>query len=156
MKVRGFTLIELMITVAIISILAAVAYPSYRSYVDKGRRAEARVMMLEAAQWMERFYAENYCYNKNTKGVDVTDASLFAGRFAKSPKSGTTQYTIGLEGFGAPACATTYTVVATRAGAMSADKCGDFTINHLGARSVKNYSTTAYGSEAAAATDCWK
>ena len=45
----GFTLIELMITVAIIAILASVAYPSYRDHVAKGRRAEAKALATEAA-----------------------------------------------------------------------------------------------------------
>ena len=51
---QGFTLIEMMIVVVVISILAAVAYPSYTEYVRRGYRAEARAGLLQAAQWMER------------------------------------------------------------------------------------------------------
>ena len=61
---RGFTLIELMITVVIISIIAAIAYPSYIDSVRKARRADAQAHMLELASFMERFYTENNRYNK--------------------------------------------------------------------------------------------
>ena len=56
---NGFTLIELMITVAIVGILAAIALPSYLSYVQRGDRAAARAGLLEAQQFMERYYATN-------------------------------------------------------------------------------------------------
>ena len=52
--VRGFTLIELMIVVAIVGILSAIAYPSYAEYIRRGHRSEARAGLLQAAQWMER------------------------------------------------------------------------------------------------------
>ncbi len=51
---QGFTLIEVMIVVAIIGILAAIAYPSYAEYIRRGHRAEARAALLQGAQWMER------------------------------------------------------------------------------------------------------
>ena len=50
----GFTLIELMIVVAIVGILSAVAYPSYTEYVRRGHRADARAGLLQAQQWLER------------------------------------------------------------------------------------------------------
>ncbi|MGC1443605.1 MAG: prepilin-type N-terminal cleavage/methylation domain-containing protein, partial [Burkholderiaceae bacterium] len=53
---KGFTLIELMITLVVIAILAAIALPSYGRYVQKASRAEAKSALLEASQFMQRFY----------------------------------------------------------------------------------------------------
>jgi type IV pilus assembly protein PilE len=58
----GFTLIELMIVVVVISILVAVAYPSYQDYVRKGKRAEGKGALLKAAQVLERWYSDNNSY----------------------------------------------------------------------------------------------
>ena len=62
LKLSGFTLIELMITVAIVAIIAAVAIPSYTSYVDRGKRAEARTALLDIAARQERYYSNNRQY----------------------------------------------------------------------------------------------
>ena len=59
---QGFTLVELMIVVAIVAILAAIAYPSYKEYVRKSRRADAKAVLVEAAQFMERVYTEDFSY----------------------------------------------------------------------------------------------
>lgn len=71
-KHAGFTLIELMITVAIIGILASVAYPSYSDYIRKGKRAECRAGLLQSMQQQERYFSQFNQY------VTFTDASTSA------------------------------------------------------------------------------
>ncbi len=61
-KNAGFTLIELMVAVVIIAILASVAYPAYQDSVRKGRRVDAKVALMDAAQIMERYFTENMTY----------------------------------------------------------------------------------------------
>jgi type IV pilus assembly protein PilE len=61
-KARGFNLIELMIVVAIIGILAAIAYPSYKDQIRKGRRTEGQSMVMDAMAREERYYTDNNKY----------------------------------------------------------------------------------------------
>jgi type IV pilus assembly protein PilE len=79
---KGFTLIELMVTVAIVSILASIAYPSYTSSVLKGKRAQAKVALAELLQQQERFMTQRNCYmafTTDTTGTAVTTAAPACG-----------------------------------------------------------------------------
>ncbi len=89
---RGFTLLELMIVVAIVGILASIAYPAYQDSVMKGRRAEARTALLELMQQQERYMTQRgtYLVFSNTSGVTVpTDAATtfktFSGDNSAAP-----------------------------------------------------------------------
>ena len=61
-KMRGVTLLELMIVLVIIAIIVAFAYPNYRDFTDRARRTEAKAILLEIAQNQERFYLQNNRY----------------------------------------------------------------------------------------------
>jgi len=149
----GFTLIELMITVAIVGILAAVAYPAYTEQVAKGRRADARVRLVAAQQWMERYFTERYSYASSVK--DATKNADFDKQtsFVTSPPAGEGQamYTLGVVVDGA-----SYTLTATRqAGSpMEKDACGNLTLTQDGTRGLTKYSDK-YDTLAAAVAACW-
>lgn len=74
-KQNGFTLIELMIVVAIIGILSAIAYPSYQSYMKKSARADAKVGLSKLADKQERFYLQNNTYTATIADLNTSTTS---------------------------------------------------------------------------------
>jgi type IV pilus assembly protein PilE len=79
LKGNGFTLIELMITVAIIGLLAAIALPSYTSQIAKGRRAECRSGLFQSMQQQERYYSQYNAYAPFTIGLTTAKSKAFSG-----------------------------------------------------------------------------
>lgn len=75
-KQKGFTLLELMITVAIIGILAAIAYPSYVKSVQKGKRTDAKVELLRIAQMQEGYFAQNMSYASSLTQLGLASDTL--------------------------------------------------------------------------------
>ena len=152
----GFTLIEVMIVVVIIAVLSSIAYPSYKESVARSRRAEARVVLTAAQQWMERFYTENFRYDQNSAGVAVTDASQFPSRFSVSPLPGQGSPSYEISVIVTPGVRDVYSVRATRkaGSSMASDRCGDFEIDHLGRKKLLN--TSGFSSTSAAMDACWK
>ncbi len=122
---RGFTLIELMIVVAVVGILAAIAIPSYQDSVRKSRRAQAKADLVEYAQMAERWFTVNNSY----------------AAFTLPPDRETPQYDIQVN-----AAATTFTLTATPEDGQAEDRCGTLTINQAGR---KTHSTSV------PAQDCW-
>ena len=79
-KNKGFTLIELMVAIAIVGILAAIAYPSYVDSVRKARRADAQAALTEVAQKLEAYYAKNATYT-----TDMQDLGYFSANGNNMP-----------------------------------------------------------------------
>ena len=132
---RGFTLIELMITVAIIGILAAIAYPSYTEHIAKARRADARAQLATAQQFMEKFYSESFDYAQNTAGAAST-AIFNAQAFATSPRmgDGAAMYNLTLSVGASPATAYTISATPVSGRQMANDECGTLTLGSTGTR----------------------
>lgn len=121
--VAGFTLIELMIVVAVVAILSAIALPAYQQYVLRAQRAEARAAILKADGWLERFYGENNRYNNGSANGN----NLFTAAFGNVPATGAARYTISLT-----VDTSSYTITATPAGSMENDYCGAYTKTNSG------------------------
>ncbi|MHB1084993.1 MAG: type IV pilin protein [Thiobacillus sp.] len=117
---KGFTLIELMITVAVIGILAAIAYPSYQKYVLRANRVDAQAILSETAQFMERYFT--------TSGTYVGGA-LLSNVSPKGASTATKKYDIS---FSAGPAAASYTLQAVPVGIQANDICGTITVTNTG------------------------
>lgn len=133
-KSSGFTLIELMVTVAIVAILASIAYPGYQNQMRKTRRADAQAALLSFANAMERHFTENNSY-LGAAGTIATPANTGAPRIfaTQAPIDSPTKYydlTISA------ATATTYTIQAApiSGSAQAADSCGTLSLTSTGGR----------------------
>ena len=121
-KMRGVTLLELMIVVVIIGIMAAIAYPNYRDFAARAKRNEAKAILLEIAQNQERFYLQNSTYGTlsqlgNAGDTITTDTGSYDVTIAPPPD------------------ASNFTAVATfKLGGSEAAKCLTFTVDGRGSQ----------------------
>lgn len=122
-RARGFTLIELMITVVIIAILASVAYPSYTESVRKSKRASAKARMSEVAGRLQQFYSEGA--GAATYTIVLTDLGYPAGALLSEAKGHTVTVAAGAAGIG-----TSYLITGTPV--ATDPTCGNLTLDHLG------------------------
>ena len=129
----GFTLIEMMIVVAIIGILAAIAYPSYDEYVKRGNRTEGQAFLQDVAARQERYFSQN-----NTYVTAVADIAKLGLSSANSP---TGKYGISLAGGGGG-----YTLTANQQ--FNDTKCGNLTLNALGEKGRSGAGKTL--------EECWR
>ena len=123
-KNKGFTLIELMIVVAVIGILAAIAYPSYQQYVERTRAALAKADLLELAQFMERRYSNGFDYT--AAGSDPTLP------FIRSPRNSSEAKAYDITFPTSSVTKTTFELLATPTTIQSGDECGWLKINEKG------------------------
>jgi len=145
--IKGFTLIELVVTMAIVAILAAIAYPSYVDSVRRARRVDAQTAILELSTWMESFFSsEAFRYDVDKSGNAVWNSVPASLKYA--PKQGSTKYyNLTLDNL----TATTYTIIATpqAAGGQANDECGDLTLTQAGEKGIDN------ADPGVTAEDCW-
>lgn len=130
--VTGFTLIELMITIAIVGILASVAYPSYTNYVKRGARAEAMAVLLDAANKQEQYFVDNRVYTTDLAAIGVA-TSTENGYFTLAAKLQTGGFII---------------TATAAAGPVKGDTvCSTLTIDETGAKN-----STGSGTK----SECWE
>ncbi len=134
MKYRhsGFTLIELMIVIAIIGVLASIAYPNYTAYVERGRRSDGQNALLDLSYRMDQYFNENKSY----EGATLSQL----GVKGTSPEG---YYNLSINNL----AGNTYTANATPTGAQSGDSCGTLTMNQLGQRGFTGANANT--------SDCW-
>ncbi|MCC4601931.1 type IV pilin protein [Xanthomonas melonis] len=130
MRAQGFTLIELMIVVAVVAILSAIAYPNYAEHVRKSKRAQAKVDLVEYSHLAERYHTVQNTY------VGFSLPTLVSPR-----EGGTAAYTLALS----QQTQSGYVITATPGAAQAADKCGTLSIDQASRK------TSSKGSR----SECW-
>lgn len=132
----GVTLLELMIVVAVVGILAAIAYPSYREQVRRSNRTEAKVALEERAQAFEKCFTRTMAYDNPACDNAAAAANTPNGRYS-------------VAAIAASRTATTFTLQATPLGGQATDlECLNFTLNETGVRAVS-------GSASVTPERCW-
>ncbi len=118
---RGFSLIEILVALAIVAILGSIAFPSYQSYIRKGHRADEQNYLMTLAQQNQQYFIDNRDYTTSVTALAAVPASV-------SPYYGTPVITV-------TASPPSFSITATPIGSQAADSCGALTINSAGTKS---------------------
>ena len=121
----GFSLIELMITVAVIGILAAIAYPAYLDQVRKSRRADAQAALMNIAARQQQMLLDTRSYAATPSALNVTVPSSVQQAYAVTITVGT-------------ATVPSFTAIATPSGGQASDRCSVLTLDQTGAKTPAN------------------
>ena len=143
-KLKGFTLLEIVIVLAITGLLAILAYPSYQDHLTRTRRIEGQSALLDLANRMEAYFSENDTYE------GATIAQQKPTDLLSRPSTSNNHYSLAIK----EASANTYTLVATPIGSQATnDKyCQTLTYNHLG---KKNIASGPIGAPIGRIEQCW-
>lgn len=135
---NGFTLIELMMVVGLLSILVAIALPSYLSFVQKGKRSDGMAALLNTAQLQEQFMLDRNTYSANIAGLGVTNPTP-EGHYNITVNAATANCPINR-------C---FSLTATPIGSQTDDEqCASFTLTSNGTK-------TALDADGNVSNDCW-
>jgi len=135
-RTGGFTLIELMIAIAILAIIMGIAIPSYNQWVLKSGRADAQTVLMQGAQTLERCYTRFSAYNDAACQIGQGDTVM-----SESDKYQMTATTV---------TANQFLLTAVPQGGQTNDtECGNFTLNHQGQKGAKG------GTDDAVVDECW-
>lgn len=141
---RGFTLIEVMIVVAIVAILAALALPSYRDYILRGKLVDATTLLSAGRANMERYFQDNRTYAQQSTSIYPPCDALAAGRTLGS-------FTLTCTTPAAPN-ATTYVLTAQGSGQTANFT---YTVDQVGAQTTAISANGPWPAVAASVTTCW-
>jgi len=135
-KQHGFTLVELMIVVAIVAILAGVAYPSYTEQVRKSGRTDAKIALQQAAQAQEAYFIRNYSYANSMTQMNYTanNAESPEGKYTVSVSSVTPAGCAGTQGANACSGFTLQALPVDNKGQDHDEKCKSFTVTNVGVK----------------------
>ena len=141
-KQKGFTLLELLIVLAIVGILTGIALPMYQNYMVKAKRADAKAALSELSVWMERQYTAKGCYSKDCANNDSPTLP-----FTATPKSGAANYNLTVTVTGtSPSFGTGFTLTATPTDKQKDSLCGALSLTNTGAKTISGTGTVA---------ECW-
>jgi len=156
---RGFSLIELGITMMIIAIVASLAYPSYLDQVRKAKRTVAKSALLDSAARQEQYFFDHRAYadamNKLTGFTEARATILFDDQGSPTNNDQDAVYAVSVSAYNANACGNhrnnpvpCFQLRATPRNDQSQDTCGSFTLTSSNARGVINSGGSPAG-------ECW-
>ena len=144
----GFTIIELLIAVALVTVLLTLAVPSYQSHLERVRRVDGQKILLDVASRQEVYYLDNRSYSADMAQLGFASTTLSPDVTAFLSENG--YYSFAATAGASNSVATSYVATATRRGSQLSDAlCGDLTVNSIGDTSIVN------GNSTNPQHDCW-